>query len=230
MPTMQAVILAAGKGTRMLPLTLTTPKPLVNVGGEPILSHIMRQLPKEVDEVVLVIGHLGQMIVDFYGDEFEGKRLVYVWQETATGTADALNITRDYIKGTFLLLLGDDIVGRESLEEALTHDLSILAYEHHEPERFGVVLTDEDGNLKEIIEKPEVPPSNLINTGSMVLDRRIFELIKPAPADHENWLTWYVTDLARERPMKVIRQKHWCPVGRVEDIEGAELFIQTHLS
>ena len=227
---MQAVILAAGKGTRMLPLTLTTPKPLVKVGDEPILSHIMRQLPAEVDEVVLVIGHLGDRIKEFYGDEFEGKRLVYVWQENATGTADALNVTAPYIRGKFLLLYGDDIVGRESLEDAIQHDLAILAYEHSEAKNFGVILHTDEGNLVEIIEKPETPPSNLIFTGSMVLDRRIFELIKPTPADHENWLTWYITELAQERPVRVVQQKHWCPVGRVEDIPRAELFLRTHLA
>lgn len=227
---MQAVILAAGKGTRMLPLTEKTPKPLVKVAGEPLLTHIMRQLPSAIDEVVLVIGYLGDQIKEYYGDEFEGKRLVYVWQEKMTGTADALAITRKYISGKFLLLLGDDIVGRDSLEEALAHDLSILAYEHHEPKHFGVILHDENYHLQEIVEKPEVPPSNLINTGSMVLDERIFELIKPTPADHENWLTWYVTDLARERAMKVVRQKHWCPVGRLEDIPNAEAFLHNVLS
>ncbi len=227
---MQAVILAAGRGTRMLPLTETTPKPLIKVADEPLLTHIMRNLPDTVDEVILVIGHLGEQILAHYGNEFEGKRLVYVWQERATGTADALNLTRDLVKGTFLLLLGDDIVGKESLTQATAHGLAVLGFAHDEPQHFGVILTDQDDNLVEIIEKPENPPGNLINTGSMVLDSRIFELIKPTPKDHENWLTWYITDLAKERPVKVIRQKEWCPVGRIQDIPRAESFLRTRLA
>lgn len=222
---MQAVILAAGKGTRMLPLTLTTPKPLIKVAGEPILTRIMRELPENIDEVILVVGYLGEKIVEHYGDMFEGKRLVYVWQEQATGTADALNLTRPFVHGTFLLLLGDDIVGRESLHSAIQHELAVLAFEHNEPQHFGVITTDGEDNLKEIIEKPENPPSNLINTGSMVLDERIFELIKPAPDNHENWLTWYVTALAQERSVRVIRQKYWYPVGKLEDIPVVEAFL-----
>jgi bifunctional UDP-N-acetylglucosamine pyrophosphorylase/glucosamine-1-phosphate N-acetyltransferase len=224
---MQAVILAAGKGTRMLPFTHTTPKPLIRVAGEPILTHIMRELPETIDEIILVVGYLGEKIIEYYGDVFEGKQLTYVWQKHATGTADALNLTRPYIHGTFLLLLGDDLVGRESLQFAIQHTLAVLAYEHNEPQHFGVIIPDEDDNLVEIIEKPENPPSNLINTGSMVLDERIFEIIQPTPSDHENWLTWYITDLAKERPIKIIRQQYWYPIGKPEDIPIVETFLNS---
>ena len=88
---MQCVILAAGKGTRMRPLTEHTPKPLIKVCGKPILQHIVEALPAEIDELILVVGYLEEQIRTFCGAEFCGRKVKYVTQgNSAGGTGDAL--------------------------------------------------------------------------------------------------------------------------------------------
>ena len=77
---MQAVLLAAGKGVRMLPLTLNQPKPLVEIGGVPLIVHVLRALPPEIDEVIIVVGYKAQMIIDYLGETFEGRKIRYVYQ------------------------------------------------------------------------------------------------------------------------------------------------------
>lgn len=228
---MQCIILAAGEGTRMRPLTLERPKPLVRVGGIPLLEHITATLPDSIDELILVIGYKGHMIQDHFGDEVLGRPVRYVWQHKRKGTGDALIQARKHLSGKFLTLYGDDLVNTESLNRALTHDLSLLAIEHEEPHRFGVILLNEDGSVKDILEKPENPPTNLVSTSGMVLDERIFDHIKDE-GHKEIYLSTAVARLARTAPMEVVRMSFWCPVGTPEDIPKAEALLSAgaHLS
>ena len=77
---MQAVIMAAGEGRRMRPLTLELPKPLIKVAGKPILEHILDALPPEIDEVILVVGYKADMVKQHFGDSYHGRHIRYVYQ------------------------------------------------------------------------------------------------------------------------------------------------------
>ncbi|MBP9836302.1 MAG: NTP transferase domain-containing protein, partial [Candidatus Pacebacteria bacterium] len=172
---MQCVILAAGKGTRMRPLTETVPKPLVKVCGKPLLQHIVEALPVEIDEIILVVNYLEDQIRAFCGTEFCGRKVQYVTQANPSGgTGDALLCTKSLLKGRFLFMYADDIHGAKALEAVISHPYAMLAAHSHEPQHFGVIELNADGTLKSIQEKPEVPPSNFINIGGMVLDLDIF--------------------------------------------------------
>lgn len=223
---MQAVILAAGEGRRMLPLTLELPKPLIPVLGKPILTHILEALPEIIDEVFLVVGYKGDLIRAYCGDQQWNRRLQYIYQEIPTGTGGALGLVRQHLHGKFLLMCGDDIHGAEALEEAIRYPLAILASLHDEPWKFGVIEMNPDDTLRGIDEKPAVPKSKLVSTGSMVLDERIFS---HEPLKHENgeyYLTDQLTSLAREAPIYVITQKTWLPIGCPEDILRAESHLK----
>lgn len=219
---MQAVIMAAGEGKRMRPLTLEKPKPLIEVGGKPIIEHVLNALPSDIDEVIIVIGYKGDMIRAHLGDSYGGRTIRYVHQWMPAGTAHALSLARPFLTGKFLMLNADDIIGQEALEEAIRHPLAILVATHTEPEKMGVIAKKEDGTLDHIEEKPEVPKSNLVNTGTMVLDERLFSYEAPRHVSGEYYMTDPMSALSKEHPVMVIEQPLWIPVGYPEDIPRAE--------
>ena len=219
---MQAVILAAGEGKRMRPLTLERPKPLILVASRPILAHIIDALPREVDEIILVIGYKGDLIRRHFGDSYKGRRIRYVHQWMPAGTAHALAMAEPLLEnGRFLMLNGDDLHGAAAFREALTHPLALLAAPHDEPSKFGVIELNADGTLASIVEKPDLPPTNLVSTGAMVLDKRIFEYKAVRHENGEYYLTYPLGLLAKEHPITVVTQDFWMPVGYPEDVEAA---------
>ena len=223
---MQCVILAAGKGTRMLPLTNDTPKPLIKVCGKPILEHIVKALPKEIDEIILVVSYLKEQIQAYCGEEFLGRKVKYVVQDNpAGGTGNALFVAKPLIKDRFLFMYADDIHGSKALKEVLKYPYSMLSHRSSEPEKFGVLELNDDGTLKTIYEKPKNPPSDLINIGGMVLDADIFNFKVEPSVGGEVLVTDMVTAFAKKHPMKVIEQPVWIPVGKPEDIAVAETIL-----
>ncbi|MGB4076635.1 MAG: sugar phosphate nucleotidyltransferase [Minisyncoccia bacterium] len=219
---MQAVILAAGEGKRMRPLTLSRPKPLIEVAGKPIIEHVIDALPKAIDEIIVVTGYKGDMLREYLGTSYKGRPIRYVHQWMPAGTAHALSIARPFLKGQFMFLNADDILGPEALQEALNHPLAILVSTHDRPETMGVIEKREDGTLHHIEEKPEHPKSNLVNTGTMVLDERLFDYEAPRHVSGEYYMVDPVSALAKEHPVMVIEQPLWIPVGYPEDIAKAE--------
>ena len=224
---MQAVILAAGKGKRLLPLTAELPKPLISVLGKPILEHVLEALPEDVDEVFIVIGYKGDLISSHFGDNHGVRRLRYIKQENHTGTAGALELVRPYLRGKFLLMCGDDIQGRESLQEAIQYPLALIVAPHDNPSKFGVIEVCPNGTLLGIEEKPTMPKSNLVSTGSMVLDERIFSYEPKKQDNGEYYVTDQLAALAREASIQVITQTMWIPIGYPEDIPKAELHLNS---
>ncbi len=219
---MQCVILAAGKGTRLRPLTDNCPKPLVKVGGKTLLDHVVEALPSAVDELIIVVGYLGEQIREYCGDEFRGRKVRYVEQETQNGPAKALWLCKEHIKGRFILMFADDIHGKDDLARATSYKRSILAITSENPERFGVIVRNADGTLAEMIEKPEHPPSNLVATGPLVLDEQIFQFDPAEPIKGEYFLPEILERYADRYPIAVVEQRLWIPVGYPQDIERAE--------
>jgi UDP-N-acetylglucosamine diphosphorylase / glucose-1-phosphate thymidylyltransferase / UDP-N-acetylgalactosamine diphosphorylase / glucosamine-1-phosphate N-acetyltransferase / galactosamine-1-phosphate N-acetyltransferase len=223
---MQCVILAAGKGTRMQPLTFDRPKPLVSVAGRPLLTHILDALPAEVDSYVFVVKYLSDQMREYFGAEYRGHPITYVEQGTPDGTGGAIYSARPVLEERFMVMLADDLHGKGALEALVREPLAILGALSDEPQHFGVLTVSPFDTLVDIEEKPEHPKSNLINTGAMVLDQRIFAY--PAPEVHgEVRLTDMATALAKDAPIRVVTQPLWCPVGRPEDIAKGEEFLST---
>ena len=222
---MQCVILAAGKGTRLKPLTDNCPKPLVHVAGKPLIDHIVGALPSAIDEIIMVIGYLGEMVRAHCGETFYGKKVTYVEQVMQDGTGRALWLCKDILKGRFLFMFADDIHGKEDIARVTSFTRGILAMASDTPERFGVIVRNPDGTLAEIIEKPVHPPSNLVSTGVMVLDEHIFEFEPTIPINGEYYLTESLERYARVYPVAVVEEEMWLPIGYPEDIKRAEEFL-----
>jgi NDP-sugar pyrophosphorylase family protein len=222
---MQALILAAGSGTRLRPLTNDKPKPMVELLGRPMLEYVLDSLPQVIDEVVMVVGYKKETIQEYFGSEWKGKKIIYVNQENPQGTAHALFTAQSVIKNErFLLIPGDNVTEFSAIEGEVEHNYIIFSYEHENPKKFGVLELNEDGKtLKRIQEKPENPPTNLISTSCMVLHPSIFEteMVK-----HERLGEYFIPDLLTQvlenEPIYVLKQRYWIPVDSVEDVPLAE--------
>lgn len=226
---MKAIILAAGEGTRMRPLTLKTPKPLLKVGGSPILKHIVSRLPNVINELILVIGYLGEQIKDYCGDEFLGKQVHYVWQGKKLGTYHALKLCEPLIeKGErFFVLYADDIHGKEGIENCLNHKRALIVEEVEDPRKFGVVRLNSDNSIAEIIEKPEIPSSNLVSAGVLLLDSKIFEYEADLHPNGECYLTSALSKMLRDgHQIFAVKSTFWLPIGYPDDIKQAETILQ----
>ncbi len=226
---MQAVILAAGEGTRMRPLTLSLPKPLIKVAGVPIIEHVVRAFPGKIDEIIIITGYLGHQIREYCGSEFCGRRTVYVEQGAEKGTAAALACARSHLKAPFLITNADDLLDRADLELLITHDYALLVSESEKPELFGVIALNADGTLKSIIEKPARPESNLVFTGAAVLAPAFFDFA-PDRGQGEVYLASQVTRCAQQHRFAVVRASFWMPIGYVEHIARAEAAIAQRMA
>lgn len=221
---MQAIILAAGKGTRMRPLTNTIPKQLVMLADKPLLYHTFAALPKEITEVILVIGYLGAHIQRLCGTSYQGRKIRYVMQKEALGTARALECCKSFIEKNkpFLVMYADDLYKKEDVAGLLAHPLAMLVKEVENPRAFGVVTRDTNNCVTELIEKPENPVSNLANIGVYVLDNRVFQYEPRQHANGEYYLTDSIAQFAKHHPIIAVPASFWIPIASPEDIKNAE--------
>ncbi len=185
---MQALVLAGGEGTRLRPLTYTTPKPVMPLAGRPFLSFMLDWLRAHgVDEVILSCGFMSDDVKRVLGDIYDGMRLRYVVEDEPLGTAGPVRLALDegVLEERLLILNGDvltDIDLTAELEQhARTEARATLAlYAVEDTASYGVVLTDSDGRVTDFIEKAEgEPPSNRINAGAYVIERSVAEAIPP---------------------------------------------------
>ncbi len=178
---MLAVILAAGEGTRMRPLTYNRPKVMMPVVGKPILEHIIASCVKAaVTRVVVVTGYHEDAVRSYFYDRPLGAEIEFVRQERQLGTADAINQARDLVHGRFLVLNGDSLVSPSTLKNlikrATDQSTVIAAIKVSDPSNYGML--EVTGNtVSKIIEKPTNARSGLANIGSYVFDPTIFEAI-----------------------------------------------------
>lgn len=225
---MKAVILAGGEGARLRPLTNNTPKPLVKLNGKTLLDYTLDVLPPQVDELVIVIGYLGQQIIDYIGTTYHGRKVSYVWQTERNGTFAALLLCKEHLhQGRFLFLHADDLIDGQALKQMVElQGLSMMAMSHAEPQRFGVIELNDDHTVKAIVEKPTHPRSNLVNVGPAVLDKRILEENPASHANGERYLAEAIGSLAKRVPIHVIEAKEWTPIGYPADIVAVEQRLQ----
>lgn len=175
---MQAVILAAGKGTRMGALTKDTPKSMLKVAGKSILEWKLEALPDTITEVIIVTGYLGNIINETFGSAYNGKKISYVTQPNlASGTMDALISARPLLRGVFLVMNGDDIHSKEDLEQCVQNDWA-LAVSHTEDLRSAsCVVTNAAGEIIDIVEADQHSGgAGLAGVGVYTLDTSVFDV------------------------------------------------------
>jgi len=224
---MKAVILAAGEGLRMRPLTESRPKPMIEILGKPLLHHIFDALPDEIDEVILVTGYLEDHIKKYFGENFAGKKISYVHQPKKLGTAQALWLVRPLLRDErFLMLYADDLQSKEDIQKCLAHPLSIMVKEVPDPRRFGVIVADDWGKVLDLVEKPISPPSNLASTGVKVLDSKIFNYPAQQHSNGEYYITDSLSQMVRDYELIAVKADFWFPIGYPDDIKKAEEILR----
>ena len=224
---MKGVLLTAGEGTRMRPLTLTRPKTMLQVGGKPILQYNLEALRDAgIKDIIMVVGYKKEAIEDYFGNGSSfGVNIDYIIQEKRLGTAHAINSVHEMIDDEFIVLNGDiivdpklivDLIAKYTSEEASS---ILMLTEVEDPSSFGVVEI-ENGIIKNIVEKPAPgeAPSNLINAGIYLFDKTIFDAIDKTEKSERG--EYEITDslkiqMSENKIVSGLKSDHkWIDVGR----------------
>jgi UDP-N-acetylglucosamine diphosphorylase/glucosamine-1-phosphate N-acetyltransferase len=211
---MKAVILAAGEGNRMRPLTYTRPKVMLPLANKPILEHLIIELKKAgVKEFIIVVGYHAETIRQHFGDGARwGVSIDYATQRKQLGTAHAVKMVEGLVKGKFLLANGDVLLKADDIKKMLAKDnIALTLIESRDTRGLGVVEVI-GNNVKAIHEKVERPPSNLVNTGVYLLTAEIFLAIAKTERSPrgEYELTESLQILLGEgHPLSYVKIDHW---------------------
>ena len=223
------VIMAAGKGTRMMPLTRYVPKTLINVGGKPFLYYVIKNVLKAgYTEIGIVVGYKKEKIQEFLKDF--GFKAKLMEQKKRLGTGHALKQIKGFVDGEdFVVIGGDNLWSANDLKAMRSKSkfCYLAGMEHPSPEKYGVLL-GEGGMLKKIVEKPKSFVGNLINVGLYKFTKDIFEALdkieKSERGEYE--LTDAISLLASQGKVKVMELKdYWLDLGCLDDIPRIEQFL-----
>ena len=237
---MKAVVLAAGEGVRLRPITVTRPKHLIKVGGKSILEHCLEALKLSgVTEVTIVTHYMGESIRQLLSDgEKFGLKITYIEQAEMLGTGNAVSVVEPYIEGDFVLAYGDLLFAPEAVTDIVRlyeaeKPVAVMAVVPVEkPESYGIVEIEKDRIIKRIVEKPTAgkAPSNLANAGLYVFSKDIFDKIKQTKASIRG--EWELTDslslLIKDGKTVLaskIAKSDWLDIGRPWDLLEANSWV-----
>jgi len=233
---MKVVLPVAGKGTRLLPITKHVPKPLVRVAGRPVLDYLMDRLAGlEVEELIFITGHLKEQI-EAYARATYDVPARFVEQTVQDGTAGAVNLARPYVDGPVLIVFVDTVFDADlSIVNTVDADGIIWAKEVEDYQRFGVVVTDRDGYMERIVEKPSEPVSRLANIGLYYVRdwQTLFEGIDETLAGPKMKGEWFLTDafqymIDHGKRLLTAEVTGWHDCGKVETVLSTNLHLLQH--
>jgi bifunctional UDP-N-acetylglucosamine pyrophosphorylase/glucosamine-1-phosphate N-acetyltransferase len=211
---MDAIILAAGLGTRLRPHTLTTPKPLLPVRGRPILDWTLAALPAGVERLIVVTHYLADQVEAFLRSQPHHKNWVTVHQQTPRGTGDAFRSCRGHVTADRVLVLnGDDLYAASDLAALAGKPAGLLVREVDEPRKFGIVFTRPDGTLERLVEKPDLTGRQMANIGAYLFPRSALDIELPLSPRGEYEITDAVTAVAARQPFYAVPARVWLPIG-----------------
>lgn len=204
---MKVIILAAGEGRRMRPLTLHTPKPLLDFGGKTALDRLFESFPDKISEVILVVRHLGEKIRTYCGDFFMGRPTKYV-QGTGKGTGADVLAAKNFISPgeRFAIVYGDEIITPREVNECLQHKFSWLCFpvDATTAPKVGIATVRKDGMIAKVEEKPANPASLIAVNGFMVANSDLFDYILNKHSSGEYYLTDLMGKFAQDHPVKAV--------------------------
>ena len=219
---MKVIIPLAGKGTRLRPHTHITPKPMLKVAGKPVMAYILEDLERlgSVDQVVYITGHLKEKVEEYTRKAFSIPA-VFIEQKVQDGTAGAVELARPYVDQPVLIIFVDTIFDADlSVIKTSDADGIIWTKEVEDYQRFGVVVTDADGHMTKIVEKPSTPISKRANIGLYYIKnwKLLYEGIDWTLKQPKNKGEFYLTDafqymIDHGAKIKVIDVEGWYDAG-----------------
>lgn len=229
---MQAVILAAGHGSRMTELTTAIPKPMIDLCGKPLLQYKLELLGDEFEEAVIIVGYEKDVIRSKFGAMFGKKPIRYVEQKEHNGTAGALWDARGFLAGRFLVMTGDDIYAPEDVAQLLTIDgaWGVLAQQLSEMHRAGSIELSDDGRVERIVEGDLGFESGIACTNLFLLDTRIFDcpLVPKNEGSLEYGLPQTVAEGAKSLgiPLRPVFTDKWIQINAPQDLVHAAALLK----
>ena len=224
---MKAVILAAGEGTRLQPLTESRPKPMLPVGNRPLLEHVVEAVIEAgIDDIVLVVGYRRERIQSYFGDgDAWGVDIEYAVQEKQLGTGHAVLQAEGHVHGPFIALNGDRIVGADDIASVVnslkeTGETTLAVARAERPSEYGVVSLEGD-TVIDIVEKPprHATPSDIVNAGIYGFTPDIFDALRETDTDGELAVTDTLERLAEEKAVDaVMLSGRWMDVSYLWDL------------
>ena len=225
---MQAVILAAGKGKRLLPLTEDLPKGMLPINGRPMLQIIIEQLKAvKITDITIIVNYCQEKIMDYFKDGAQfGVKIRYAYQKEMNGTADAVLQAEPCVNSNqFLCIACDSLFEKGLLERILKHNTGVItckAVKDHK--RYGILKT-QGSQVLEIVEKPELPPSNLANFSVYLFPKEIFaacKLVKPSLRGELEINDAIKTLINQETKFTYEVSSHIMDIGTFEQLSEAE--------
>ena len=224
---MKVIIPLAGKGTRLRPHTHTVPKPMLKVAGKPVMDYVMDDVAKlkGVEQVVYITGHLKEK-VEAHAKATYSIPGVYVEQQVQDGTAGAVELARPYVDQPVLIIFVDTIFDADlSIVETSEDDGIIWTKEVEDYQRFGVVVTDANGHMTKIVEKPSTPISKRANIGLYYIKnwKLLYEGIAHTLKQPANKGEWYLTDafqymIDHGAKIRVVDVGGWYDAGKLDTL------------
>ncbi len=223
---MKVIMPVAGKGTRLLPITKTVPKPLVRVAGRPVLDYVMDKLVSlDVEELIFITGHLKESFEAYVRKTYDLPSR-FVEQKVQDGTAGAVNLARSYVDGPVMIIFVDTVFDADlSVVDRIDADGIVWAKEVEDYQRFGVVVTDANGYMERIVEKPAEPLSRLANIGLYyVADwETLFEGIDRTLHGPQSKGEWFLTEafqymIDKGRKLYTAEVQGWYDCGKTETL------------
>lgn len=235
---MKGLILAAGEGTRMRPLTANIPKPLLPIAGKPTIVHTLEAMKQSgVDDIQILVGWRANRLKDALGDgKAFGIKIEYVTQDQRLGTAHALSMFKDTLDSRFCCVYGDVVVSpaalRKTLKESIAMKESVVCVAPVEnPSRYGSMEVT-DGVVTGIWEKSSAPHGDLVNAGIYVLNPDIFDFIKETELSPrgEYELTDSLLMLSKQQKLRAQKiEKGWLDVARPWDLLAANEIVMKEM-
>jgi glucose-1-phosphate thymidylyltransferase len=222
----KVIIPLAGKGARLRPHTHTVPKPMLKVAGKPVMDYVLDDVRKlgDVSEVIYITGHLKETVEEHARTVYSDFQATFIEQEVQDGTAGAVALAKSRVDEPVLIIFVDTIFDTDlGVIKTCTDDGIIWTKEVEDYKRFGVVVTDANGHMTQIVEKPKTPISKRANIGLYYIRnwKLLFEGIDHVLKQPKNQGEYYLTDafqymIDRGAKLKVIDVAGWYDAGKID--------------